>query len=113
MECNNELEARVLIRANGQDFTQDQIEFALTRIFATCLDASVFIFGFYYVPREGIYAIGPREELEKMTEDKKRIEDFDFKNYIRTTTDNVFWTTDYLTNPEHPSLMRRYRNKPA
>lgn len=99
---------RLLVQS-AKPLTQKQIEDFVIGSFSALVDLKIFVYGYIYVQNEGIYVVGPVEELRKVSSPSAYLDtDFDFENYINTTTDDIFWASDYL-NAEGPTIMRMQR----
>ena len=96
------MHARIIIQAPN-NLTTKEVEKFILPVFQGLLDSEIPIYGFGYEPDEGIFIIGPREELEKLR--NNTIEDFDFINYIQHTN-RTFWIVDLTNGIENLSLKR-------
>lgn len=99
---------RLLVQSE-KPLTQKQIEDFVIGSFSALVELKILIYGYIYVQNEGIYIIGPVEELQKVRSPSAYLDtNFDFEKYINTTTDDIFWASDYL-NVKGPTIMRMQR----
>lgn len=63
------------------------------------------IIGLMYEEGKGLYLVGFIEDLQKSIFAKQEIEEFDFKHYMSTTKDPIFWYMDYF-NENGPTFYR-------
>ena len=96
------MHARIITKAPN-NLTTKEVEYFILPIFQGLLDLQIPVYGFGYEPNEGIFVVGPREELEKLKNDN--IEDFDFIDYIKNTN-QPFWSVDITDGLENLSLKR-------
>lgn len=96
------MEARMLTKASHK-LNISQIQDFIIPCTEWLFKKEIVFYGFYYEEGEGIYLVGPREELKKV-ENKNGIEDFDFTNYIKTTNHQVYWIMDWWSDPDNPQL---------
>lgn len=96
------MDARIITKA-PKDLSIEQVEEFIIPMFEGLLELEIPIYGFGYEPEEGIFVIGPREELEKLR--NTNIEDFDFRYYI-SHTDRTFWAVDLTEGIENLKLNR-------
>lgn len=82
-----------LIATNKKYLTDKEIEDFVIGSFQAFCKLRVFLYGYIYEEGEGVYLIGPPEELRKVCGGQPFDTQFDFEEYMDST--NKFWLANY------------------
>lgn len=99
---------RLLVKST-KPLTIKEVEDFVIGSFSALVELNVLIYGYTYTPGEGIYILGPIEELTRVKSPTATLEEnFNFEKYIDDLADGIFWLADYL-NIKGPTIMRMQR----